>query len=144
MYFKQSKGVAWLLFLGAIGNIAFFVNAETHTKVTSTPSKTSVSFNAQPANCVTLRQGRKCYAQVSLQWSTPVKGNFCIYAKNEHSPLKCWQNTNNEQVIFEFESGEKIVYLLTSSDDKKVIAKTSIDVSWVHNAAPRKRRWRLF
>ncbi len=101
-------------------------------------------FAAKPANCVALRQGRKCYAKVSLIWQTAIKGDFCVYQKTNNKLLQCWHNSQGNQVTFEFESSENIAYQLIASEQKEVIAETSVDVSWVHNATPRKRRWRLF
>ena len=144
MFFRQGKGFAWLLTIGLSIYHSNAVSIEIDNSIVKSSVTAMISFNAQPANCVALRQGRKCYAQVSLQWHVPKLGNFCIYQKDIDSPIKCWTNTRKNQLVFEFESSEKIAYQLISTDNKKIIAETSVDVSWVHKATPRKRRWRLF
>lgn len=102
------------------------------------------SLSVQPASCVALHQGRTCFAQLSLNWQTPGAGDFCIYLKDSHQLVHCWNNSRGNLVSFEFESKKKIVFQLVKKGHKNVLAETSVDVSWVHKATPRKRRWRLF
>jgi len=107
-------------------------------------------FSAQPSNCIALRHGRTCYANVTLSWNNPIKQDYCLYIKQpklkftQLSAIKCWKNSNGNQVIFNFESDKKIEFQLLSSTDKRVVAEAVVDVSWVHKATPRKRRWRIF
>jgi hypothetical protein len=103
-----------------------------------------VTFSAQPAMCVSLHQGRTCYASVSLQWSIEQNSNICIVDKQQRKKLKCWKNSRYNQLMFEFESNKKIEFQLINADTEQVIAETVIEVSWVHKATLRKRRWRLF
>jgi len=144
MYFRLGKGTAWL-----IGSMLLLLNS---AKVIAQQEKignpitliSTVELTAKPANCVALHQGRKCYAKVSLLWQVPKVGNFCIYQKITHKVIQCWKNSRGNQVDFEFESSEKLEYQLISIEKNHVLAETAIDVSWVHKATPRKRRWRLF
>jgi len=114
------------------------------TQSGATNSKTQPIFTVQPATCVALHQGRTCFAQLSLNWKTTGAGNFCIYLKDSKQPLHCWQNSRGNLLNFEFESDKKVVFQLIEQGQKQIVAETSVDVSWVHKAAPRKRRWRLF
>ncbi|WP_284243712.1 DUF3019 domain-containing protein [Thalassotalea insulae] len=107
-------------------------------------NKTKVNFQAKPANCVALRQGRTCFATVSLSWHTANRGHFCIYEKASNKVMQCWNNSQGNTLQFEFESNEKIAYQLRATEQNIIIAETSVDVSWVHKATVRKRRWRLF
>jgi hypothetical protein len=113
-------------------------------------SDNKASFSAQPANCIALRHGRTCYANVTLNWVSANKQDYCIYIKQpkkertEQQSIKCWKSSSGNQVIFNFESNKKIEFQLISSKDNRVIAETAVEVSWVHKATPRKRRWRIF
>lgn len=104
----------------------------------------TITLTATPNNCVTLRQGRTCYAQVMIAWQSKMKGNFCLRQKATGKTLKCWRESNKGQWTFEFQANETTDYQLVSVDKIEIIAKTSINVSWVHKTTPRKRRWRLF
>jgi len=153
MSFKFSHGSAksWLI-LSVILSSWHSVAAERsllETELTKLSSN-NVDFTALPSNCIALRHGRTCYANVTLNWISSIKQDYCIYIKQprkerilQHS-IKCWTNSNGNQVIFNFESNKKVEFQLVSSKDNKVIAETAVEVSWVHKAAPRKRRWRIF
>jgi len=104
----------------------------------------STSFTAQPEQCVTLRQGRKCFASIQLQWKIPLKQNVCLFQEGQQKKIKCWKNHEHANMVIEFESNESINYELRSLSDNKIIAQTQIKVSWVHKRTTRKRRWRLF
>ncbi|GHF79224.1 DUF3019 domain-containing protein [Thalassotalea marina] len=136
MYFKLGNQVAWF-------TLAFtlLIGLEAHAE--STADKTPV-ITAQPSNCVTLHQGRACFAKVVINWQVDQPGNYCILAKHNGQTLHCWRNLKESQWIFEFQSAEKVEYQLVAADSKQILAETEITVSWVHKATPRKRRWRLF
>tara|TARA_R110000744_G_scaffold378566_1_gene494892 strand:- start:276 stop:689 length:414 start_codon:yes stop_codon:yes gene_type:complete len=101
-------------------------------------------LSAMPAKCVTLTQGRQCFATVTLTWHAPNIGNYCIYQVGTNKALDCWYNQQQNTLIFEFESSKSVQYTLVENNSEQVIADTHIEVSWVHKASPRKRRWRLF
>lgn len=131
------------------------VAQEASTQEQNTEQST-ITFTATPSNCVALRQGRKCFTKVALTWQVAEVGNFCIYQHSDKlkqsKVIQCWQNSLGNFTEFEFQSNEKVVYQLVSIKDspfkqgihETVIAHTSVEVSWVHNSSPRKRRWRLF
>lgn len=104
----------------------------------------ALNFTALPEQCVTLRQGRACFATVELQWHSTSKHSFCLYQEGKKKQLGCWQNNNNVQIKVEFESNKNVKYQLRTLDDDKVIAETQVEVSWQHKSTSRKRRWRLF
>jgi hypothetical protein len=151
MFFKLGNGTAWLRFKWLSSIICILVASKViaqedkQTQLTAQLTPTSnIIFSAKPANCVALHQGRTCYATVAIQWQTPVKGNFCLYQKTTNKVLQCWQNSQGNQIQFEFESNVKHEYQLIAEETKRIIAETAVNVSWVHKATPRKRRWRLF
>jgi hypothetical protein len=136
MYFKFSKGIALLgvLVLGGIASST--VNS---AELAISPQQ----LIAQPALCVTLHEGRKCFTTIKLTWSVVTVGDFCLYQKVPRRKVKCWQQSKGNHTLLEFASSEKLTFQLI--DQKNVpVAETLIDVSWVHKATPRKRRWRLF
>jgi hypothetical protein len=149
MYFNFSNGHAkkWLMLSCLITSLQPSLAAELPQDQLSA---TSFAFSAQPANCIALRHGRTCYATVKLNWSSAIKQDYCIYIKQTETAntllksLQCWKNSKGSEVIFNFESDEKIEFQLISSKDKQVIAETAVEVSWVHKPTARKRRWRIF
>jgi len=144
MYFKLGKGAAWLI------SIYYFVvyshgaqaQQQKINKDVQVQVITEVQFSATPTNCVALRQGRKCFAKVALSWQVTTPGDFCV--QQDKKIIQCWKNSRGSQVFFEFESEQRMAYQLVASHQKKIMAETVIDVSWVHKATPRKRRWRIF
>ncbi|WP_286233502.1 DUF3019 domain-containing protein [Thalassotalea sediminis] len=136
MYFNHSKGTAWLLLL-----ILLFISSLLNAQ--EVPDK-QVLLTTTPNNCVTLRQGRTCYAKVNMRWQTQVVGNYCLQVKASGQTLQCWRNSKKNQWTFEFQAREKVDYQLVTLEAQTVLAETSVNVSWVHKATPRKRRWRLF
>jgi hypothetical protein len=145
MYSKVGKGIA-IVHVKIL--LLLMVNLLITNSVRAEESKTvkmpSVSFTALPEQCVTLRQGRACFATVELQWKSPSKQNFCLYQEGKKKQLGCWQNNNNVHIKIEFESNKSVKYQLRSLSDDKVIAETQVEVSWQHKNTSRKRRWRLF
>lgn len=135
MYFKLSKGIASFLFIIFLVKVPLSYAEEV--------SHNNITFTAQPTICVTLTQGRTCYATVTLEWNAEKKGNFCILQKVSTKQLKCWKHTKNKILSFEFESNESITYQLIK-DNNELVAETTVNVTWVHKKSPRKRRWRLF
>ena len=159
MYFKLSNGHAkkWLLLSCLFASFQPSLAAELTKKdqgeqadKVNKLSLSRVSFSAQPANCIALRHGRTCYANVKLTWSRDIKENYCLYikqpevAQEKRQRIQCWENSMGNQIIFNFESNKKIEFQLMSSKDNNVIAEAAVEVSWVHKATPRKRRWRIF
>lgn len=144
---RWDKGL--VLFILYIGNFASAAAQQT-TTVQNTevllPAKLAIkpTFSVLPAKCITLTQGRQCFATVTFTWHAPLKGNYCLYQVGNKQALDCWYNQQKNTATFEFQSSKTLQYQLVAYDFDKVIAETSIEVSWVHKASPRKRRWRLF
>jgi hypothetical protein len=145
MYSSIGKGIAivdaqvlLLLFFSLS-----FLNIVQAEEVTTLKSE-QVDFTALPEQCVTLRQGRACFATVELQWHSDAKQSFCLYQEGEKKQLGCWQNNDNVQIKIEFESNKSVKYQLRALSDDKIIAETKVEVSWQHKSTSRKRRWRLF
>jgi len=152
MYSNFSNGIAknGLVIIALLMTLQPSMAAELPAQKSATLSLSQSRFSAQPSNCIALRHGRTCYANVTLSWYSPIKQDYCLYIKQtkiksaQLPALKCWKNSNGNQIIFNFESNKKIEFQLLSSTDKRIIAEAMVDVSWVHKATPRKRRWRIF
>lgn len=105
------------------------------------------TFTAQPTTCIALNQGRTCFANVVISWVSVSSGDFCLAqkgVKEQNRIIHCWENSRGSHYNVDFESSEQIVFQLLRKRDHQSVAETVVEVSWVHNATPRKRRWRLF
>lgn len=136
MYSKFGNGVAVLIITFLSGFTSYCANG---TEL----AKNAAQLTVQPATCVTLHEGRTCFTQITLTWSSLTAGDFCIYQKESKEKIRCWKQSNGNSALYEFESTEKLSFILINQNNISV-AENIIDVSWVHNATPRKRRWRLF
>ncbi|PKI13898.1 DUF3019 domain-containing protein [Colwellia sp. 12G3] len=140
MYSSVGKGIAIVPLL-----LLYSLFACQHVKANELKIiKAEVAFTALPEQCVTLRQGRDCFATVELAWQSPSKQSFCLYQEGKKQQLGCWQDNDNVQIKIEFESNKSIKYQLRAVSDNKIIAETQVEVSWQHKNTTRKRRWRLF
>lgn len=147
MFSKQGKGFVFSILFINVFSSASAQQApvqKNHGKARTAQLSAQAKFSALPAKCVTLTQGRQCFSTVTFTWQTPIKGNYCIYQVGNKKALDCWFNQQQNTTTFEFESSQTVHYQLVAYDFDKVIAETAIEVSWVHKASPRKRRWRLF
>jgi hypothetical protein len=161
MYSNLGKGIALLLFFGFCRPYNLASAEEFESKTANTPiadalekmaeadltSLTEIDFVAQPDQCVTLRQGRDCFATIKLKWQASAKENICLYQNDQQGKsqqLMCWKNNNAAQINIEFQSNESINYQLRTSKNNHVIAETQVKVSWQYKTTSRKRRWRLF
>lgn len=123
---------------------AAFCGAATQSLGTAKPSAEVEQFNALPATCITLRQGRKCFTNVTISLKISKIGDYCVYQQGGTKPIRCWQKVHPSNLSFTFESAKKVVYELREQQSQEIIAQTAVEVSWVHQKTSRKRRWRIF
>jgi len=138
-----SKGIALLVFISFIGFIPMTTGEE---KATITDK---IEFKVQPQQCVTLRQGRDCFATITMQWQKHSEQPLCLYQVNKQQlnskqQLRCWKKNHQGQVKIEFESSDNLTYQLRTQQGDHLIAETEVVVSWLHKNTTRRRRWRLF
>ena len=143
MYSSVCKGIALLVYILLISATSS-VQAEENTAL---PAK--VAFSVQPQQCVTLRQGRDCFATITIQWQKITEQGLCLYQINTkqtdtQKQLICWPKSNKGQTSVAFESSDNLTYQLRTLKDKKLIAEAQVVVSWVHKNTTKRRRWRLF
>jgi hypothetical protein len=145
MYSKLGKVVSILL--------CYFINVPIHAteqkntdgkNTTNTKVQVDIQLRALPEQCVTLRQGRDCFAEVNIHWESQHKQTLCLYQEGLDKHLKCWQNNESAHIAIDFVSNKSINYQLRNLNDNKLVAETQVTVSWLHKSSNRKRRWRLF
>tara|TARA_B110000467_G_scaffold157762_1_gene172955 strand:- start:1508 stop:1945 length:438 start_codon:yes stop_codon:yes gene_type:complete len=145
MYSSFGKGITIfytvLLFIISCQPTIAVAKADQHKRNSEVKLST---LSAQPDQCVTLRQGRDCFATIKLQWKTPLKQAVCLFQKGQQRKIKCWDNHDHGDMFIEFESNESINYQLRTLKGNRIIIQTQIKVSWLHKSSARKRRWRLF
>jgi len=143
MYSSVSKGIALLIFT-IFTSFIQCVKAEDNLTLV-----TNIDFSVQPQQCVTLRQGRDCFATIVIQWQKLTAQSLCLYHINKKQTdskkqLTCWQKSKKGQASIEFESSDNLIYQLRTQQGDHLLAETEIVVSWLHKNTTRRRRWRLF
>lgn len=143
MYSSASKGIALLFYITFIAFIPISTAAE-NLAVTD-----EIEFRVQPQQCVTLRQGRDCFATLTVQWQKSAEQSLCLYQvskniSNNKQQLICWQKSLTGQVSIEFESSDTLTYQLRTQQGDHLLAETEVVVSWLHKNTTRRRHWRLF
>jgi len=143
MYSSVSKGVA-LLFISSF--IVFIPISSAENKSTATDQ---VDFKVQPQQCVTLRQGRDCFATINIHWKQTNQQSLCLYQVkknniNQKRQLMCWKKAQQGQARIDFQSSDNLTYQLRTLEDDQLITESEVVVSWLHKNTTRRRRWRLF
>ena len=134
MYFSVSKVLDGLLVL-LLFYTPYSASVEPETVFITT-------LSAQPTSCITLHQGRKCYTDITIEWQSTISDDYCLYqGKNI---IHCWPKSNKDKKLISFESKENVIFYLAKRNSGEILAETTVTIGWVHNATPRKRRWRLF
>ena len=141
MYSSASKGIALLILFNCFSSLA---KAEDKTIL-----YTEIAFSVQPQQCVTLRQGRNCFATITIQWQNPTETTLCLYQLKKQladskKKLVCWAKKKKGQISVEFESSDNQTYQLRTLKGERLIAETEVVVSWLDENTTSRRRWRLF
>ena len=110
----------------------------------SSEPKSDTFLSALPNKCVALHKGRTCYAQITMRFSVPRPGQYCLLRREDEKVIACEAIERYGLFKLQFESTSKQAYLLVEQLTKKEVAQAMIDVAWVHQKKSRKRRWRLF
>lgn len=142
--YSSVKTVFILLIFSLSTCIIFSTNAEDNIN-----SPTQIAFSVQPQQCVTLRQGRDCFARITIQWQKPTEEALCLYQvntkkENSQKQLVCWPKSNKGETQVSFESSDNLTYQLRTLKDRLLVAEAEMVVSWVHKNTTKRRRWRLF
>jgi len=97
----------------------------------------------KPSKCVTLKQGKTCFQDVKVFWSSPQKGDYCLFNAEHKKALKCWHNVQQGGYQFEFESTHSVIYVLNETSNNTRIAQQTLSVKWVYKQRPN-QSWRIF
>ena len=130
--------------------ICWFVSvpakADTVQSIT-TPSHSSqlAQLKVTPTPCVALRQGQKCYLEVTFSWQQPQVSNYCLVNITTNKTIKCWQQQTKGELSFDFQSKLTNNFALRNQESTTDIAQATIPVVWVYKSSIRaKSTWRLF
>ncbi len=95
-----------------------------------------------PEKCVALRKGQVCYQKLRLRFSVSDKGNYCLFAGGQSRPLKCFNDVDKGELIYQFASEQAMLFNLQS--ESTTIASGQVTVAWVYQKTRKRYRWRLF
>lgn len=105
----------------------------------------SINLSLKPKECVVLKEGDKCYADVTIKWKSSESNSLCLYRALEEVQLTCWQNQSEGQFMERLVMQEPVDYYLTTSDGSEILAKETLHLFWVHKKSNRPNStWRLF
>lgn len=143
MYSRVCKGFALLTCL-LFSFISIFAQAQNPLVKAA-----ELSFNVQPQQCVTLRQGRDCFASIKIYWQTNTEQAICLYQIHKKKPnnqekVICWAKNHSGRANVAFESNNNVTYQLRTLEENRLMAEKEVVVSWLHTDTTRRRRWRLF
>lgn len=99
---------------------------------------------ALPDTCVALREGRNCYADITLTWQQPVIGNYCLRDATSKYIIQCWLKQKKGTFNYAFDSQKSVSFELFNSNTSKIIGTSEVKLQWVYQNRQKKRRWRLF
>ena len=104
----------------------------------------TAKLTLQPKKCAVLRKGKKCYKNIKISFSAVKKGDYCLRTNYDRSPLKCWKNSVDGKLSYDFKSESSVQFYLYQGTDV-VIAESEFTVAWVYSNRRRNRNhWRLF
>lgn len=99
-----------------------------------------VEFEVSPTKCVTMEEGRQCYADIRIIWKSQSPLDACLMLNQQR--LQCWTQQYSAQLEFGFTSSESATLRLQQGPN--IFARQDIQVSWVHSESRRRGYWRLF
>jgi len=101
-------------------------------------------FAVTPNKCVALREGRPCYALVSVNWKKTSVGNYCLRYSKSKQILQCWTAQSSGVYQYEFNSEKNQDFELINTKTGSISGQAGIKVHWVYTNKQKKRRWRIF
>lgn len=137
-------GRAWRFLALAVGLLAGQVFATEPAALAS-----DWQLTLTPQHCVTLEQGRLCYADIRVSWQllsaavphqAAQPAQLCLYLAQQR--LRCWPYQTQGQWQFEFAAAQSQQLDLRVAG--QLVASRTIQVSWVQQKSRHKRQWRLF
>jgi len=107
-------------------------------------SSKTVKLLLKPSQCVALRQGQECYADIELSWQAN-QGDYCLYSSQKPEPLACWKKSQRAIYSAEIVSKENVIFHLKNQNSSAVLAKAELEIAWVYKKNSRSHlSWRMF
>lgn len=99
----------------------------------------------KPTQCVSLRQGQKCFVNVDLSWQVAKKGDYCLYSTQQEIAIQCWSHSNIGHFKQELVVEENVTFTLKGQNDNRAIVSSLLELAWVHKAQRLSHSsWRVF
>lgn len=103
------------------------------------------SLKIEPEQCVAMRQGQLCYADVIMNWKAEDSGNYCLFSSLQPSALRCWSNSKSGKHEQEISSDENIIFSLKKQGSLNDLITQELEMAWVYDKSTRKNiSWRMF
>ncbi|GAA62118.1 signal peptide [Pseudoalteromonas sp. BSi20652] len=103
-----------------------------HSTFTVKAQEPPQALIAVPDTCVALREGRNCYADVSLTWEQPAIGNYCLRDATSKYIMQCWLKQQSGTFNYAFDSQQSISFELFDSNTSKIISIAEVKLQWVY------------
>lgn len=105
----------------------------------------SITLSLKPKECVVLKEGDKCYADVTVKWQANASSSLCLYRAPDEVQLACWHNQSDGQFTEKLVMREPVDYYLATVDGSEILKKETLHLFWVHKKSNRPNStWRLF
>lgn len=103
------------------------------------------ALDLKPNTCVSLHQGQRCFVNVTATWQSRSKRDYCLYSSAQQEAIKCWVKSNHGILTQQLNSQQTVQFYLKERGTDKVIAKATLEVSWVYKKKQKSNvTWRLF
>lgn len=101
-------------------------------------------LKVQPEQCVVVKEGRQCQANVTFTWQKNEPSDVCLYQADElTTPIACWQNETSGEQRYRFKGANSQLFVLKSPTSDRELLKVTVNVSWVYQKKE-SSSWRLF
>ncbi len=103
------------------------------------------SLFIEPEQCVAMRQGQRCYANVKINWQAEQGGSFCLFSSLQSKPLHCWSKVKSGNFQQEMSANANIIFSLQKKGSSIELITKELEMAWVYKKNTRKNiSWRMF
>jgi len=107
-------------------------------------SQEGVELNLKPKQCISLREGQKCYTLVEISWHAQSLGEYCLFSSVQKEALQCWKNDSSGNYKSELTIKKDLVFTIKNRANS-IEASATIELGWVYKRSSRKKSsWRMF
>lgn len=141
----KTKKIASLNTSILLGIVCCFISTLTNAAETKGNTSRLAQLTVTPKPCVALRQGQKCYLEVTFNWLHPQASDYCLVNITTNKVIRCWQQQAKGEISLDFQSKLSNEFALRRIKSTIDLARTKIPVAWVYKSSKRaKSTWRLF